>query len=228
MTGSAKVGWCEKLCYQCGSLNLQFINLLDFLAGCMFLIFSIYLFTKFDGNLESNSAWLVWSCVALGIMLLLTSMLSFVAITQQGCRCTMWMSSRLCTLLAVFEFAVGVAAFIIKKRFFNYLDDHGSSEGITTTDAQDIKNWYVVMACTMLGSCVVEILRFQLQRGFSDSSQRIDGEFGALLDEEESEWQTKLRSNNATRSDKYRDMRSHYKNKYAAYGRDSNDITDAL
>lgn len=226
---SARVGWCEKVCYQCGSFNIQLINLIDFLAGCMFLIFAIYLYTKFDdGNVNGESAWMVWCSGLLGVLLLLTTFFSFAAITNRGCRCLMWMSCQLALVLSALDLGAGISAIVLQKRFYSYLDEHGTENGITETDIQDIKNWYLVIACMMLGSCILEIVRFMLSRGFKDTSQRIDGEFGALIDQEDQEWQTKLRSNNEARSEKYRDLRSHYKEKYAAFKKPSDDITDLL
>jgi hypothetical protein len=229
MARTARIGWCERLCYECGTLNVQLINLVDFLAGCMFLIFGIYLYTRVDGSESiSQSAWIVWCSLILGVLLLLTTFFSFCAITNTGCRCLMWMSCQLAVLLAGLDFGAGISAFVLQKRFYSFLNEHGNEDGITDSEISDIKQWYVVIACMMLGSCVLEIWRYVLSRGYSESSRRVDGEFDALMGQDELQWNERLESNTAARSEKYRDLRSHYKNKYANYARSSADSASIL
>jgi hypothetical protein len=138
------------------------------------------------------------------------------------------MSSSLAILLAVLNFGAGVIALVLQGKFYHFLDEHGNEDGITDSDIKVIKNWYTVIACVMLGSCILELIRFQLSSGFRDSADRIDGEFNALLMEDDVEWQNTLQSNTAARSEKYRDLRSQYKAKYAHYGRDSSDGSTRL
>ena len=229
MVQSAKVGWLEKLCYGCGSFNIQLINLVDFLTGCMFLIFGAYMYSKFDGGAANHqSAWIIWCSLILGILLIITVFFSFCAITNKGCRCCMSFSKHLAVLLAGLDFGAGISAIVLQKRFYSYLDDHGSEEGITDSDISDIKRWYLVIACMMLGSCVLEIVRFLLSRGFTESSQRIDGEFDALIEADDAEWRAAMETNNAARTEKYRDLRAQYKQKYANYARTSADSASIL
>jgi hypothetical protein len=184
----------------------------------MFVTFSLYLYSKFDDSHSSQDlAWMFWCCVSLGLSLLTVSSFSFIAIVHSGCRCMMWVSCRLAVILGIISCAFGAATFILKKKFYNYLDNEGAEDGITSSDAQTIKQWYLVIGCCMMGVTALELLRFQLSRGFKEQSQRMDGEFGSLLLEDEDEWQNELKNNSATRADKYNDLRAHYKNKYANF-----------
>lgn len=229
MGPSSRVGWCERICYECGTLNVQLINLIDFLAGSMFLIFGFYLLTKFhDGPLTDNAAWMLWLSLVLGTLLLLATFLSFCAITNTGCRCLMWMSCQLAVLIAGLDFGAGISAFVLQKRFYSFLDEHGHDQGLTSSDIEDIKRWYLVISCMILGSCVLEIARYVLSRGYSESSRRMDGEFNALMEEDELNWNDRLEANTAARSEKYRDLRAHYKTKYASYGKSSVDSSTFL
>lgn len=226
MTSTARLGCCEKSCYGCRTLNLQLMNLVDFLAGSMFITFAIYLYTKMgEENTTSESAWMCWSCGILGTFLLVVSAFSFCAIVHKGCRCLMWMSCHLALLLAAMNLGAGIVALVLQNKFFSYLNKHGNEDGITDSDIKIIKDWYTIIACVLMGSCILELVRFQFSRGFHESAERIDGEFNALLAEDDLEWQNKLHSNTNARAEKYRDLRSHYKNKYAHYGRTSDDKT---
>lgn len=226
---SARVGCCEKACYGFSTINLQLINLLDFLAGSMFITFAIYLYTKMGKeNSTSESAWMCWSCGILGSLLLVVSFFSFCAIVHRGCRCLMWMSSHLALLLAALNLGAGIVALTLQSKFYSYLDKHGNEDGITDSDITVIKDWYTVIACVLMGSCILELVRFQISRGFHESAERIDGEFNALLMEDDLEWRKELQNNNSARTEKYRDLRSHYKTKYAHYGRSSDDRTTSL
>ena len=121
-------------------MNIQLINLIDFLAGCTFVIFAIYLYQKLDDeDVDNEGAWMGWCCGILGSLLLIESFFSFSAIVHKGCRCCMWWSCWLALLLAALNFGAGVVALALQKKFYSYLDDHGNAEGITDSDILIIK-----------------------------------------------------------------------------------------
>lgn len=223
MSQSVRVGCCEKFCYSCGTISIQLINLVDFLAGCTFVVFAIYLYENLDyEDVGNEGAWMGWCCGILGGLLLIESFFSFCAIVHKGCRCCMWWSCWLALLLAALNLGAGVMALALQKKFYHFLDDHGNAEGITDSGILIIKNWYTVIASVMLGLCILEIVRFQLSRGFKESSRRIDGEFDSLLMQDDENWQERLRDNTSARTEKYNDLRSHYKAKYANYSSSKN------
>jgi hypothetical protein len=215
-SSSSKVGCCEKACHSFGVLQLQVLNLVDFLLGCVFLVFAIYLAKKLGGDMtDIYNAWIGLFCATSGCLLLGVSLFSFLAITNAGCRCMMAVSKVLALLIVGVNAGAGVSAFVLQKRFYKYLDDNRNTVGITDSDIDIIKQWYLVICCALLVSVILELLRFHLSQGFCSASQRIDGEFGALLQEEELGHQTMMQEHSSARADKYNDLRSYYKGKYA-------------
>jgi hypothetical protein len=196
---------------------LNILNVVDFLLGSMFLVFAIYLYVKLGGDMSSDlyNAWIGWFCGISGCLLLGVSFFSFVAIVSPGCRGMMAVSKVLALLLVFVNAGAGVSAFILQQRFYAYLDDNGNSVGITDNDITVIKQWYLIMCCALFASVILEVLRFHLSQGFRTQAERIDGEFGALLQEEERGYQAKMQESSSTRADKYSDLKAYYKWKYA-------------
>jgi len=202
---------------------MQLINLVDFLLAGVFITFSIYLYTKVGDDFNDvHKAWIGWFCGLDGMLMLLVAFLSFTAIIWHGCRCNMYFSDACSLLLGTINFGAGCASFTLRSKFYKYLDDHGNDMGITDDDIDVIKHWYVFISCALFGSVILEMIRLYLSQGYRSNALSIDGEYNALLQEDEKDWQVKMEQNSSDRVDKYKDLRSYYKAKYAQYDREIN------
>lgn len=188
----------------------------DFFTGITILAFAIYIYTKVQSDfMNVNIAWFGWSAAVLGLLLILVAALSFTAVVSIGLRSLMWFSSRLSLLITFTALCLGSVMFARQKEVENYLDNNGTTIGLTSEDINVVTEWYTVVACAMFGVAVLELIRFKLSGVFLESVYRVDDEYAALLNEEDKEWQEKLSSNAESREEKYRDLRTYYKVKYA-------------
>lgn len=99
---------------------------------------------------------------------------------------------------------------------FNYLDNNGEDLGLSSPDIDLLKAWFNIVAYGMFGLFVLEIIRYKVSMKYRAEALRIDGEFDALLDEDNKAWNEKIQSNKSAREGKYSDMRAHYKAKYSS------------
>ncbi len=117
-------------------------------------------------------------------------------------------------VVALLGIAMGSAAFALKEKFYDYLDENGNDIGLTDNDIDLVKAWYMFVAYGTFGLVILEIVRFKLSQGFREAALQMDGEFDALLEEDRKNWDNKISRNKEEREEKYNDLRSYYKNKY--------------
>lgn len=211
----AQISGCKKCCYSMNTCNMQIFNVIDFCLGAVFIAFAIYLYTKIGGHfMDIEAAWLGWCCAILGLLLLLVSLFSFCAITSSDCRWAMHPSRVIALFIAALALSMGCAAFAVQDKFYHYLNDEGDEIGLSSSDVNLIKNWYLLVAYGTFGLVILELLRFKMSGGFRQTALQMDGEFDALLEEDKRNWDKTISKNTEDRSEKYNDLRSYYKNKY--------------
>ena len=212
----SRVSNWEKCCFACSSAYLQIINIIDFFAGLFFIVFTIYLFDKLGEHSDDFAiAWLGWSSLFLGVLLILLSSLTFCAISSQDCRCMISPVDSLIVIIVLFCLVMGILSIELHTLFTNYINDHGSSWGLSNRDIDDIENWYWFIAFGFFGVMALEITRFVFNRYFKGTSRRIDREYDSLLNEDNLEWDERLIENKLKTEKKYKDLRAYYKQKYA-------------
>lgn len=219
-SSSSRVTGCEKTCLSLNTCYLQFFNLVDFCVGMMLGIFGFYLYGKLGVESFSNVriAWLEYLCLALGVMLLLGSFLSFCAITNTSCRWAVIPSAYIGILVAMLSLLLGCLVFGLKSKTHSYLAENSASIGLTPAEVTDVENWYNIIGYCLFGLCVIEILRYRISRGYREAALRVDGEFDALLAEEDKMYQDRFQVNKSAREEKYDNLRSYYRNKYSPAG----------
>lgn len=213
------IGTCERCCASINVCSLQVFNLIDFAVGIVLVAFGLYLEVKLGTNfMNIHTAWLCWSCLILGILLLTVSMLSFCAISSTSCRCCSIPSGYLGILVAIVSLVLGSVSVALKSKMFEYFDNSGSATGLTTNEITLIENFYQFIAYGFFGLCVIQLLRFRASISFRENALRLDGEYDALVDQDDRNWSQKFSANSAARKEKYDDLRQHYKNKYSIKG----------
>lgn len=212
----SRVSNWEKCCYACSSAYLQIINLIDFFAGLFFIVFTIYLFDKLGEHSDDLMvSWLGWSSLFLGVLLLTLSSLTFCAITSQSCRCCISLTDFIIVIIVLFCLAMGILSIELHSLFTNYINDHGKDWGLSSTDIDDIENWYWFIAFGFFVVLGMEVTRFIFNRYFKDTSRRIDREYDSLLNEDNVQWDEQFNQNKLKTEKKYKDLRAYYKQKYA-------------
>jgi hypothetical protein len=212
---------CEKCCFRFNNCNLQILNFIDICLGGASIYVAVYLYTKLKDNfIDSNTGWLAWCLIIIGMLLLLVSLLSFCAVTSK-CRCAISPAKYLCLLLSALCFATGIAAIALHNKVFNYLNDNGDEIGLSTSDINEIKQYYDIVSYTLLGMCILELIRFKLSQGFITNARRIDGEFDNLLSNDYIAWDEKINTNKVAREEKYKNLKEYYREKYK-----NNDTTE--
>lgn len=211
----ARVTNTEKCCYSISTLYLQFVNVVDFFMGLIFIVFTIYLASKLGDNFGNVAvAWMGWSTLLVGSLLLILSSLSFCAVSSRECRCFVAPTDLLVVIIVLLCLVLGVLSVELHTLFVRYLDDHGASYGLSEQDIDDIENWYWFIAFGFFVVLGLETLRFVFNRCFKNTVQRIDNEYEGLLEHENKQWNEKHADNQAQTEQKYRDLRAYYKNKY--------------
>jgi ABC-type uncharacterized transport system permease subunit len=83
---SSRIANFEKICLCFSSINLQILNIVDFLCGSCLVAFAVYLIRSVENKLLIDINWLFFGSVIVGSLLLLVSVLSFSSITSNSCR----------------------------------------------------------------------------------------------------------------------------------------------
>ena len=145
-------------------------------------------------------------------------MLSFCAISSTSCRCCSIPSGYLGILVAIISLALGSVSIALKPKMFEYFSNSGSSMGLSGKEIELLENFYQFIAYGFFVLCVVQLMRFRASINFRENALRIDGEYDALVDQDEKNWSQKFSANSVARKEKYNDLRQHYKDKYTVKG----------
>eukprot|EP01038_Epipyxis_sp_PR26KG_P005430 gene5430-7521_t len=216
LTSTAKISLCAKSFFTINLFNLQVINFIDFSLGCVMLSFSVYLYLQFQGDVYNpNTSWIIWCSLILGALLLLVSVFSICAITSKSCRWGIVPSRYFCLILALMSLAMGSTSLALQKQFTEFIDTEGSSTyALSQHEINLIKDWYTVLSYGWFCMTVLQILRYALSQGFRENALRMDGEFDALVEEDNKHWNEKLAYTKVSAEEKYNDLRQYYKEKY--------------
>lgn len=220
---SREVSCCNKCCQSLKSMQVQFLNIIDFFVGCALVSFTGYLSTTLglDKFQDPSSSWLGWGCGILGALLLIISLLGFCAMMISTCRWAMIPSRWLSLLVFLAMLALAITCEIKKKIFFDFVED-SQGNGITQEDVDSIKKYFVLFNYILFAMSALQLYRFIITRNYRQEQLRIDGEYEALLEEDEKVMKEKLESKDKARSEKYEDLRAYYKNKYSRDNAQSN------
>lgn len=212
---SAKVGCCERCCLFLRKSNLVTLILVDLGFGAMLITFSCYLYTVLNKDFSnSHLAWMEWGCVIVGALLVLSAMTACCAVTSSSCRGIIVVSSYLSFLIAIFAVILATLSFILRKEVFEYFDNHSDEFDWSDEEKQRLETWYVLTACCLYASFILQVLRRLLSKGFRAAAERSDNEYVALMAEEEAQHQEKLVTSADERRQKYADLRDYYRTKY--------------
>ncbi|RYG69613.1 hypothetical protein EON64_02255 [archaeon] len=159
-----------------------------------------------------------------GVLLFLISSCSFCAVSDKSCRWAIRPSVSLSGLSALLSLVVGSVAVGLRMPFNSYLDEHGSSLGLSDRDIDTIHTWYIVVVAFFFVSVVIQAFRIWLCQGFVLNAERIDDEYVALAASEVSDWQSHFDAKKTSTSEKYKNLREHYKNKWSKSSSNSNDM----
>jgi membrane-associated HD superfamily phosphohydrolase len=208
---------CERCENALAHFGVFAVNLVDFVLGCLLLAFGFYISLALGPHSEeANVVWLQTLSIIVGILLLLIVSLSFSAIYfTYSCKCGILVSGYLALLLSFLAMITVIVALALRGEFFGYLNEKGSSIGLSDSDVQNIEDFYYFVVFALFLSCFIELLRFQMSKLLYSNFIRIEGNFQKLLGEEDEDYEIRLNANMIRRAEKYDSMRSYYKSKYS-------------
>lgn len=209
---------CEK-CEDCFTkFGIFMLNLIDFLLGCMFLTFGIYMYMKLGSDVTDSEtmAWISFLSLLIGILLLLIVLLSFASLNLTQCKIGVVLSGYLALFVSVAALIVGVVSTAVKAELFNYLDNHRKDIGLSASDVESIKSWFMFILVALFCSAFLEFIRFHWSYFLYSNYSKMEGRYQRLLVAEDEENEIKFNENKAQRAEKYDVLRTHYKNKYTS------------
>ena len=206
----SNLGWC---CYYFNTYALIIQNIIDLLVSFILLFFGAYLYKNLNHKFsDSQTAWLVASCIIIGTLLFMTCMLSFISISCTSCRCLAVVSGNLATLVAISCLILAITFAILRDNIFEYFDQNKDEIEISESELEFIKAWYTFANICLFLLSILEFVRYQLSLRFRVTSYRIDGEFKALIDEEEAQYNERHEKRKKEIRSKYKNLREYYKN----------------
>jgi hypothetical protein len=212
----AKIGCCERFCTNFQVLTLQTFNLVDFLIGCALVALGSYVeHTTGVKTFNDPIAYVIAASIALGALMLLTTFLSFIALTNVGCRCLSYPSAMFALVLFLITLVLGAAGCYEQNYVYSYVDDHAKEKGISEDDINLFKEFYRILKFVMFGIAAEQLIRFIFSMKYRNAAVRMDGEYDLLMDEDQKDWNERIGYNQTNRTEKYSDMRAHYKAKYS-------------
>ena len=175
--GSHEVTCCEKF-LSCVSLwGLHFINIFDCVIGVMILVISLILFTNLgDKSGNFTNAWLAYTCLGLGVMLMTVAAFSAMGVTCTFCRCSAVLSGYLAMAVGLICFVLFVIFLAMKPLILEYFEKDGEELGLSDTDIKLTEAWYMVIDIGLFVVSLLELVRFMASVNFYELSHKVDNE----------------------------------------------------
>ena len=217
---SAKVTNFQRLALCLDRYSLFIYNAVDFVFGCACLYFGIYMYSKLGPDTFTNVeiAWLGWLSLGSGALLIMSSGTGLCGVSSKNYRWCMAPSSSLAILIAVVSLITCTLMFALKGKILRYVEAESDDLELSSSQVKTFETSYTVLGYVFIGFFVLSILRYRASAHFRRNIYRSDGEFEALLDEEDAISDQRMESEEAARSEKYQNLREHYRNKYRDVG----------
>ena len=216
---SSRITCCGKCLHCCNKFGLVMMNVLDFFVAVLLLFIGIYLKKNLGDKYNPNTAWLIWSCLSLGALLFLVSILSTMSICcNKSCRCIGSISERLATLVALLCLIMAITFAILRGNVLGYLDDHNDDLGLSDNDVELLSHWYTSTDIALFLLAVLEFVRYYISKKYRVQSYRIqkENEYDALItadNSDENEYKRKHETRKKEIRDKYKGLREYYSSK---------------
>ena len=168
---------CERF-MSCLSLwGLHFINVFDSVIGVMILVVSLILFTNLgDRSGNFTNAWLAYTCLGLGVMLITVAAFSAMGVSCTCCRCSAVLSGYLAMAVGLICFVLFVIFLAMKPLILEYFEKDGEALGLSDTDIKLTETWYMVIDIGLFVVSLLELIRFMASVNFYELSHKVDNE----------------------------------------------------
>ncbi len=207
-----EVTCCDKCCRWVQVKLLIIINLVDFVASGSLMFFGIYLKKN---NLAPEYVYV--PVLSIGIYALTTCLLSLWGSccwkSCWGC-CLYPVSAILGLVLGLAEIAGGGVLLGYREKYSSWLDDNQEQYNISNKQLDELKHGITAVAIGLFLLAFMEMVRFCASRGFK-RGRRQDDDTRAMLEEYETlEADDRRQVRASERSQKYNQLRQHYRDKY--------------
>ena len=110
--------------------GLHIINVIDFSLGVMVLVVSLILFTNLgDRSSKLQNAWLAYTTLVIGCMLIVVSAFSAMGVSCTWCRCSAVLSGYLAMSVGLLCFVLFVIFLAMKPLILEYFEKDGEALG---------------------------------------------------------------------------------------------------
>lgn len=164
---------------------------------------------------DIHTAWLAFLVIVVGSLMLLVVVLSFASLHLLDCKLGVVASGYIALFISITSIVMGITAIVVKGDLYTYLDSEGGDMGLSDDDAETIKHWYNWIIIGLFCSFCLQFIRFKWSTFLYKNFSAQDVRYQSLLALEEDEYVVKLNAGRAERTERYDNLRSHYKNKYA-------------
>ena len=214
---SAKVTNFQRLALCLDRYSLFLYNCLDFIFGCCCLYFGIYMYTKLGPVTFTHAeiAWLGWLSLGSGALLIISSWTGLCGVSSKQYRWCIGPSANLALIIAVMSLITCTLIFALRGFIIRYVESESEDLELTEKNVETFETYFEVLGYVFIGFFVLSILRYRASAHFRRNIYRSDGEFEALLDEEDAVSDQRMDADEAARSEKYQNLREHYRNKYS-------------
>ena len=168
---------CERFCSCLSTWGIHIVNVFDVVLGVMILVIAFILFANL-GDRSSNfmNAWLAYTCLIIGCMLILVSAFGAMGVACSCCRCSAVLSGYLAMGVGLICFILSVIFFAMKPLILEYFERDGESLGLSSYDIKLTETWYMVISIGLFTVSALELMRFLASIKLYELSDKLDNE----------------------------------------------------
>lgn len=206
---------CQRFEDGAAQFGLFLMNLTDAFLGGMFVSFGVYLRVQLGSNTnDAHTAWLAYLALIVGICLLIIVIFSFTSMNLTSCKFGVVLSGYLALCVSITSFIMAITALVVRSDLFDYLEHNGDDLGMSGGDIDGIKTWYSWVVVGLFCTFILQFVRYKWSSFLYRNYAVRDARYQSLLALEEEEYEVKLNAGRAERSERYGNLKNHYKNKY--------------
>ncbi|KAF0713088.1 Aste57867_4528 [Aphanomyces stellatus] len=194
----------------CSGAALFVCNGIDLICGIALVAYGSYL-----GLNHFAPDWLFGPLLALGGLLVLTSLMSWCGSASKSCTCMLLVSSWLLVLVALFELVLAIVIFTQGDAIETFLKEHQAELHITDEQLRLLEKNKFMPAYMLIGLFVMEVFRYCCSSYLRRA--RAHNKYAYMNLKNLKDMEAELVNDNRKQdlSSKYENLKGHYKAKYS-------------
>jgi len=208
------MGCCKCFCDVLNRSILLAFNLVDLLIGLALIVYGFYIREQLDEEREEEIVkFIMYVPLGIGLLLLFTSLLSFLGMIWKGCRCSLLLSAWLALPIGLLEAYLGILSLWKSDKVTNFLETHKDDLHVNDEWISRFSDWYQFFCYIMFGLFALELMRFIVSRSIkTDVDNELDQYRSLLMDEDEYNASERERTQFRGTNGKFDALRKKYSN----------------